>query len=127
MNIEIQKEFYHEAWRSFFADLSPVRGSEQGGVRPVLIVQNNRGNRYSQTIIVAAITSKKMTQLLPTQLFLGKEESGLQRDSIILVEQLRTIDKSRLQEKVCYLTQTKMQEVDQALKVSLGLLVKGGK
>ena len=111
----------------FFADLSPVRGSEQGGVRPVLIVQNNRGNRYSQTIIVAAITSKKMIQLLPTQLFLGKEESGLQRDSIILVEQLRTIDKSRLQEKVCYLTQTKMQEVDQALKVSLGLLVKGGK
>lgn len=111
----------------FFADLSPVRGSEQGGIRPVLIVQNDRGNRYSQTIIVAAITSKQMPQLLPTQLFLAKEESGLQRDSIILVEQLRTIDKSRLQEKICRLPKIKMQEVDRALRISLGLLVKGGR
>ncbi len=111
----------------FFADLTPVRGSEQGGTRPVLIVQNDRGNRYSQTVIVAAITSKQMTQLLPTQLFLAKEDSGLKRDSIILVEQLRTIDKSRLQEKICCLTKIKMQEVDCALKISLGLLIKGEK
>lgn len=106
----------------FFADLAPVRGSEQGGVRPVLIVQNNRGNRYSDTLIVVAITTKKTKAKLPTHLTLPRSVSGLKQDSLILVEQIRTIDKSRMQEKICQLTKEQMKPVDRALKISLALI-----
>lgn len=105
----------------FFADLSPVRGSEQGGIRPVLIIQNNRGNRYSETVIVVAITTRKTKAKLPTHLNLPRSVSGLKQDSTILVEQIRTIDKSRMQEKVCQLTKEQMIPVNRALKVSLSL------
>lgn len=110
----------------FFADLSPVRGSEQGGIRPVLIIQNDLGNRYSATLIVAAITTKKVKKKLPTHLLLTKETTGLKQDSTLLVEQIRTIDKSRMQEKICQLPSEIMAEVDQALKISLALLVRKG-
>ncbi|MHC5269156.1 type II toxin-antitoxin system PemK/MazF family toxin [Enterococcus sp. LJL98] len=105
----------------FFADLSPVRGSEQGGVRPVLIIQNNRGNRYSETVIVVAITTRKTKTKLPTHVALPRAISGLKQDSSILVEQIRTIDKSRIQEKICQLTVEQMRPVDRALRISLAL------
>lgn len=105
----------------FFADLSPVRGSEQGGVRPVLLIQNDLGNRHGSTLIVAAITTQKSKANLPTHITLPKELTGLKRDSMILVEQIRTIDKCRVQEKVCQLSPQKMQEVDHALHISLSL------
>ena len=105
----------------YFADLSPVTGSEQGGVRPVLVVQNDVGNKYSPTIIVAAITSKKNKADLPTHVAIDADGNGLSKNSIILMEQLRTIDKRRLKEKIGHLDVDVMQKVDEALGVSFGL------
>lgn len=105
----------------FYADLNPVVGSEQGGVRPVLIVQNDVGNRYSPTVIIAAITSQIDKAKLPTHIELEKREFGLEKDSVILLEQLRTIDKKRLKEKVAFLGSKTMSKVNKALKISLGL------
>ena len=104
----------------YYADLSPVLGSEQGGVRPVLILQNDVGNKYSPTVIVSAITSKLYKAKLPTHITLDAENFGLSKDSIILLEQIRTIDKQRLKEKIGELTNKKMQEVNNALLISLG-------
>ncbi len=105
----------------FFADLNPVVGSEQGGIRPVLIVQNDVGNKYSPTVIIAAITSQIDKAKLPTHVELPHEDYGLEKDSVILLEQLRTIDKKRLKEKITFLDQEMMSRVDDALKISLGL------
>lgn len=106
----------------FYADLSPVVGSEQGGVRPVLVLQNDIGNKYSPTIIVAAVTSQINKSKLPTHLELRASEFGLTKDSVVLLEQLRTIDKKRLRERVCRLEPLLMQRIDQALRISLGLV-----
>ena len=106
----------------FYADLSPVIGSEQGGVRPVVIVQNDIGNRYSPTVIVAAITSQINKAKLPTHVEIDTLQSTLVKDSVILLEQVRTIDKKRLREKICKLDDTLMRRVDRALTVSLGLM-----
>jgi len=105
----------------FYADLNPVVGSEQGGIRPVLVVQNDVGNKYSPTVIIAAITSQIDKAKLPTHIELQSEDYGLEKDSVILLEQLRTIDKRRLKEKITILDQDTMVKVDEALKVSLGL------
>lgn len=105
----------------FYADLNPVVGSEQGGVRPVLIVQNDVGNKYSPTVIIAAITSQIDKAKLPTHIELTKKVYGLEKDSVILLEQLRTIDKKRLKEKVAFLGNQTMEKVNKALKISLGL------
>ncbi len=105
----------------FYADLSPVVGSEQGGVRPVLIVQNDVGNRYSPTVIAAAITSQHDKTELPTHIKVNAVSSGLAKDSIVLLEQVRTIDKRRLKEKMGTLDTQSMGEVDMALSVSFGL------
>ena len=105
----------------YYADLSPVVGSEQGGVRPVLIVQNDVGNRYSPTVIAAAITSQQEKTSLPTHIRVNAEDCGLSRDSIILLEQVRTIDKTRLKEKMGALDMNNMYMVDRALSVSFGL------
>lgn len=104
----------------FYADLSPVVGSEQGGIRPVLIVQNNVGNRYSPTVIAAAITSQINKAKMPTHIELGAS-FGLTRDSVILMEQIRTIDKKRLKERMGRLDEGHMHMVDEALAVSFGL------
>ena len=104
----------------YYADLSPVLGSEQGGVRPVLVIQNDVGNKYSPTVIVSAITSKLYKAKLPTHISLDAENFGLSKDSIILLEQIRTIDKQRLKEKIGELSTFKMQEVNNALLISLG-------
>ena len=105
----------------YFADLSPVVGSEQGGMRPVLIVQNNVGNRYSPTVIAAAITSQINKARLPTHIELSAQSFGLTKDSVILLEQIRTIDKKRLKEKMGKLDESVMHQVDEALAVSFGL------
>ena len=105
----------------YYADLSPVVGSEQGGVRPVLIVQNDTGNRHSPTIIAAAITSRTGKAKLPTHIELPGQSSGLPRDSIILLEQIRTLDKKRLREKMGELDSDAMSQVNNALSVSFGL------
>lgn len=105
----------------FYADLSPVVGSEQGGVRPVLIVQNDVGNRYSPTVICAAITSKMNKAKLPTHIEIDYKNYCLIKDSVILLEQLRTIDKSRLREKVDHLEGKIMSKINKALEISLGL------
>ena len=105
----------------FYADLSPVVGSEQGGLRPVLIVQNDVGDRYSPTVIAAAITSKLSKSKLPTHIDVYAERVGLQRDSVVLLEQMRTIDKQRLKEKMGHLDDDAMHAVDTAISVSLGL------
>ena len=105
----------------FYADLRPVVGSEQGGVRPVLIVQNDVGNKYSPTVICAAITSKLNKAKLPTHIELSSEKYGLMKDSVILLEQLRTIDKQRLKDKVCHLDSEIMKQVNYSLLVSLEL------
>jgi len=105
----------------YYADLSPVVGSEQGGVRPVLVVQNNVGNKYSPTVIVAAITSQLTKAKLPTHIELNKDKYNLKKDSVILLEQIRTLDKRRLKEKVSFLDEFAMQKVDFALIVSFGL------
>ncbi|MHB8918829.1 MAG: type II toxin-antitoxin system PemK/MazF family toxin [Desulfocucumaceae bacterium] len=106
----------------FFADLSPVVGSEQGGTRPVLILQNDIGNQYSPTTIVAAITSQIDKAKLPTHVEIVAGEGSLERDSVILLEQIRTIDKSRLMEKVAALNEELMEKVSQAVEISLGLI-----
>lgn len=105
----------------YYADLSPVVGSEQGGMRPVLIVQNDAGNRHSPTVIAAAITSQTAKARLPTHIRLDGPAVGLNRDSIILLEQLRTLDKSRLRERMGRLDRATMSAVDNALAVSVGL------
>ena len=105
----------------FYADLSPVVGSEQGGVRPVLIVQNDTGNRHSPTVIAAAITSQMGKARLPTHIELSAQNYGLSRDSVILLEQIRTIDKSRLRERMGKLDNDTMTKVDNAIAVSFGL------
>ena len=106
----------------FFADLSPVVGSEQGGVRPVLVVQNDVGNKYSPTIIAAAITSKINKAKLPTHIEIDAQEYGLSKDSVILLEQVRTIDKQRLREKIGKLDELQMVKVNDAISVSFGLI-----
>ena len=106
----------------FFADLSPVIGSEQGGTRPVLIIQNDIGNRFSPTVIIAAITAQIQKAKLPTHVEIDAKKYGFERDSVILLEQLRTIDKSRLTDRITQLDAKLMQEVDIALNISLGLV-----
>jgi mRNA interferase MazF len=106
---------------NYYADLSPVIGSEQGGVRPVLIVQNDVGNKYSPTVIAAAITSQINKAKLPTHIEIGALEYGLAKDSVILLEQIRTIDKKRLREKIGHLDDELMIKVNNALEVSFGL------
>ena len=105
----------------YYADLSPVVGSEQGGLRPVLIVQNDVGNKYSPTVIAAAITSQSDKTKLPTHIKVDTDESGLSKDSIVLLEQVRTIDKQRLKEKMGTLDSEAMGKIDRALSVSFGL------
>lgn len=108
----------------YFADLSPVVGSEQGGLRPVLIIQNDVGNRYSPTVIAAAITSRMGKNRLPTHIDLlrgADPENGLPRDSVVLLEQIRTLDKRRLREKMGHLDEATMREVNEAISVSVGL------
>lgn len=106
----------------FFADLSPVVGSEQGGVRPVLVIQNDIGNRFSPTIIVAAITAQIGKAKLPTHVEIDAKMYGFERDSVILLEQIRTIDKQRLTDKITQLDQAMMIKVDDAIQISLGLI-----
>ncbi|MED0714597.1 type II toxin-antitoxin system endoribonuclease NdoA [Aeribacillus composti] len=106
----------------YFADLSPVVGSEQGGVRPVLIIQNDIGNRFSPTVIVAAITAQIQKAKLPTHVEIDAEKYGFERDSVILLEQIRTIDKQRLTDKITHLDDEMMDKVDDALQISLGLI-----
>ena len=105
----------------FYADLAPVVGCEQGGIRPVLIIQNNIGNRYSPTVIVAAITSRTGKQHLPTHIGLGEPQNGLRQNSLVLLEQVRTIDRSRLRDYIGTLTDQQLRQVDEALAVSFGL------
>ena len=105
----------------YYADLRPVVGSEQGGVRPVLVIQNDTGNRHSPTVIVAAITSKMNKAKLPTHVELNARQCDMVRDSVILLEQLRTIDKQRLREKICHIDGEMQDRVDEALRVSLEL------
>ena len=106
----------------YFADLSPVVGSEQGGVRPVLIIQNDIGNRFSPTVIVAAITAQIQKAKLPTHVEIDAKKYGFERDSVILLEQIRTIDKQRLTDKITHLDDEMMDQVDGALQISLGLV-----
>jgi mRNA interferase MazF len=106
----------------FFADLSPVVGSEQGGTRPVLIIQNDIGNRFSPTVIIAAITAQIQKAKLPTHVEIDAKKYGFERNSVILLEQLRTIDKSRLTDRITQLDEELMEKVDVALEISLGLM-----
>ncbi len=106
----------------FYADLSPVIGSEQGGVRPVLIVQNDIGNKYSPTVIAAAITSQINKAKMPTHIEIAAEDYGLNKDSVILLEQIRTIDKKRLREKIGRLDDMLMDKVNEAISISFGLV-----
>ena len=105
----------------FYADLNPVVGSEQGGIRPVLIIQNDIGNKYSPTVIATAITSQINKAKMPTHIELDANEYGLSRDSVVLAEQIRTIDKRRLKEKIGHLDDDLMGRVNQALEISFGL------
>ena len=105
----------------FYADLSPVIGSEQGGVRPILVVQNDVGNKYSPTVIAAAITSRINKAHLPTHIEIDSKEFGLTKESVILLEQIRTIDKRRLLDHVCHLDKEIMRKIDEALKISFSL------
>ena len=105
----------------YYADLRPVLGSEQGGIRPVLIIQNDIGNRHSPTVICAAITSRMNKAKLPTHIAIDAAEYQMVKDSVILLEQLRTIDKSRLKDKVCHLDDEIIKKIDDALKISLQL------
>jgi len=106
----------------YYAELNPVIGSEQGGTRPVLIIQNDIGNQYSPTTVVAAITSQIQKAKLPTHVEIDSKKGGLERDSVILLEQIRTIDKSRLKQKVAFLEDDIMQKVNHGLEISLGLM-----
>lgn len=105
----------------YFADLSPVVGSEQGGVRPVLVIQNDIGNRFSPTVIVAAITAQIQKAKLPTHVEIKAKKHGLERDSVILLEQIRTLDKQRLTDKITKLDADMMKKINHALEISLGL------
>ncbi|WP_053217651.1 type II toxin-antitoxin system PemK/MazF family toxin [Virgibacillus senegalensis] len=105
----------------YFADLSPVVGSEQGGVRPVLVLQNDIGNRFSPTVIVAAITAQIQKAKLPTHVEIDAKRYGFERDSVILLEQIRTIDKQRLTDKITHLDKQMMENINKALEISLGL------
>ncbi len=105
----------------FYADLRPVIGSEQGGIRPVLIVQNDTGNKHSPTVICAAVTSRMNKAKLPTHVEISAEKYGIIKDSVILLEQVRTIDKSRLKEKICHLETDIIRRIDRALLISLAL------
>ncbi|MGL4362739.1 MAG: type II toxin-antitoxin system PemK/MazF family toxin [Cellulosilyticaceae bacterium] len=105
----------------FYADLSPVVGSEQGGIRPVLVIQNDIGNKYSPTVICAAITSKIDKAKLPTHVEISANQFVLVKNSVILLEQIRTIDKKRLKEKICHLDNQLMKKVDRSIRVSFGL------
>ncbi len=106
----------------YYADLSPVVGSEQGGVRPVLIIQNDIGNKYSPTVIAAAITSQTNKNRLPTHIKLSSQTFGLMKNSVVLTEQIRTIDKSRLMEKIGQVDDAVMSQVNSALGISFGLV-----
>lgn len=106
----------------YYANLSPVVGSEQGGHRPVLVIQNDVGNKYSPTVIVGAITSQISKAKLPTHVEINAKQYNLEKDSVVLLEQLRTIDKRRLKEKVTHLSDDIMNKVDEAIKISLGLI-----
>ena len=106
----------------YFADLSPVVGSEQGGIRPVLIIQNDVGNKFSPTVIVSAITSKLEKAKLPTHIELSSQKYHLPKDSVVLLEQIRTLDKPRLKEKIASIDAYKMKEVNRALLISLGFV-----
>jgi len=123
--LRVNEEFerYQEMKRGdiFYADLRPVIGSEQGGIRPVLIIQNDVGNRHSPTVICAAITSKMNKAKLPTHIELSARDYDMDKDSVILLEQLRTIDKKRLKTKVCHLEGEIMRKVNRALMISLEL------
>ena len=105
----------------YYADLRPVVGSEQGGIRPVLIIQNNVGNMHSPTVICAAITSKMHKAKLPTHVELDSRKYDMMKDSVILLEQLSTIDKQRLREKICHIDEELLEQVNEALKVSLAM------
>ena len=105
----------------YYADLRPVVGSEQGGIRPVLIIQNDIGNRHSPTVICAAITSRMNKAKLPTHVELKSGQYDLSKDSVVLLEQLRTIDKKRLKDKVCHLDDKTLSQIDKALEISLEL------
>ncbi len=106
----------------YFADLSPVVGSEQGGVRPVLVLQNDIGNRFSPTVIIAAITAQIQKAKLPTHVEIDAEKYGFERNSVLLLEQIRTVDKQRLTDKITHLDEEMMEKVDEALQISLGLI-----
>lgn len=106
----------------YFADLSPVVGSEQGGVRPVLIIQNDIGNRFSPTVVVAAITAQIQKAKLPTHVEIAADRYGFERNSVILLEQIRTIDKQRLTDKITHLDEEMMRNVEDALQISLGMI-----
>ncbi|MBP2663421.1 MAG: ndoA [Firmicutes bacterium] len=106
----------------YYANLSPVVGSEQGGHRPVLIIQNDVGNKYSPTVIVAAITSQISKAKLPTHVEVNAKQYNLEKDSVVLLEQLRTIDKRRLRDKVTHLSEEIMNKVDEAVRISIGLV-----
>jgi len=110
----------------FYADLSPVVGSEQGGLRPVLVIQNDVGNKYSPTVIVAAITSQINKAKMPTHIEINAKKYGIAKDSVILLEQIRTVDKKRLREKIGFLDSNAMLFVDNALYVSFGLKCETG-
>ena len=105
----------------FYADLSPVVGSEQGGIRPVIIIQNDMGNRHSPTVIISAITSQIDKAKLPTHVEISSEEYGLNKDSVVLLEQIRTLDNRRLKEKIGHMSDKDKVQVDRALKISVGL------
>lgn len=105
----------------YYADLSPVVGSEQGGIRPVLVLQNNVGNKYSPTIIISAITSQINKSKLPTHIEINATDFGLSKDSVVLLEQIRTIDKKRLREKIGHLNEDVMNSVNEALQISFGM------
>ncbi|MGM9979303.1 MAG: type II toxin-antitoxin system PemK/MazF family toxin [Clostridium sp.] len=105
----------------FYADLSPVIGSEQGGIRPVVILQNDVGNRFSQTTIVAMVTSKITKANMPTHISIDAEQYGLNKKSTILIEQIRTIDKRRIKEKLCKLNQEDIKKIDKAILISFGI------
>lgn len=106
----------------FYAELNPVVGSEQGGTRPVLVVQNDIGNQYSPTTVIAAITSQIQKAKLPTHVEIDSKKGGMERDSVILLEQIRTIDKSRLRQKIAFLDEDIMKKVNHGLEISLGLI-----
>ena len=105
----------------YYADLSPVIGSEQGGLRPVLVVQNDVGNKHSPTVIAAAVTSQINKAKMPTHIELSGDEYGLSKDSVILMEQIRTVDKKRLKEKIGHMDNERTSQIDDALKISFGL------